>query len=71
MSGITITRENAERMIKAHQYLYYVLATPVWSDLKYDSFCKEHGIEGGGGSDMASSYSPETVKLADKLLKPK
>ena len=53
--------------VKAHQYLYYVAAKPVWSDYQYDVFCKEHGIEGGGGSDRAQDYSPEIIKLAEGM----
>lgn len=55
-------------VIRAHQYLYYVLVRPVISDYDYDMMCARHGIEGGGGSDLASSYSEEEVRLAKKML---
>ncbi len=54
-------------IVAAHQYLYYVLAFPIWSDFAYDAFCKHHGIEGGGGSDSASDYSAEAIELADAM----
>ncbi len=53
----------------AHQYLYYVLSSPVWSDRKYDLFCETHGLEGNGGSDLARDYSPEVVSLAALISK--
>lgn len=55
-------------VIRAHQYLYYVLGRPVVTDYVYDMLCKQHGIEGGGGSDLASSYSEEEIRLAKKML---
>lgn len=54
--------------IKAHQYLYYVKAAPIWSDYDYDMYCRSHGIEGGGGSDMEDSYSQEVKDYAHKML---
>lgn len=53
-----------ESIVLAHQYLYYVLSDPVWSDYKYDMYCRRHGIDGGGGSDRAKDYSLEVRKLA-------
>lgn len=50
--------------MKAHQYLYYVEARPVLSDYEYDKFCREHDLEGGGGSDRASDYPPAVIALA-------
>lgn len=57
-----------EQIQQAHQYLYYVLGRPVWSDYEYDRFCSKHGLECGGGSDLASSYTPEVQKLALSLI---
>lgn len=54
-------------LVRAHQYLYYVLAQPVLSDWDYDALCRHHGIEGGGGSDMAESYTEEEKALARRL----
>lgn len=54
--------------MQAHQYLYYVESHPVVSDYEYDMFCKEHGLFGGGGSDLASSYSPKVISIAKDLL---
>ena len=55
-------------LVRAHQYLYYVLAQPVLSDWDYDALCRHHGIEGGGGSDMEESYTEEEKVLARHLL---
>lgn len=54
-------------IIAAHQYLYYVLARPVWSDYDYDRYCRANGIEGGGGSDRASDYDPLVRTLAHTM----
>jgi hypothetical protein len=56
-------------IVAAHQYLYYVLARPVWSDYDYDRYCSAHGIAGGGGSDRAQDYAPEIVRLAEAMLR--
>lgn len=56
-----------EQIVRAHQYLYYVLCEPVISDYEYDMFCQKHGIEGGGGSDIADSYTDFEKDLADQL----
>lgn len=53
-----------EQMVLAHQYLYYILTTPIWSDYEYDNYCKKHYIYGGGGSDLKSSYSSAIIALA-------
>jgi len=55
--------------MRAHQFLYYVMGQPVLSDFAYDQFCKEHGLEGNGGSDMESSYKEEEKELARKMLR--
>lgn len=55
--------------VKAHQYLYYVVGRPVLSDYDYDMLCRKLGVEGGGGSDLASSYSKEEKELAEAYLK--
>jgi len=57
----------AAAIIKAHQYLYYVQSNPLWTDLDYDAFCHAFGIQGGGGSDCASHYAPEIVRLAEEM----
>jgi len=51
----------------AHQYLYYVKSDPVWDDFKYDAYCKEYGLQGGGGSDSAKDYPAHIVKLAEGI----
>jgi hypothetical protein len=53
-----------QQIVAAHQYLYYVLQAPVWSDYDYDRYCRQHGVEGGGGSDCADHYSEEIRALA-------
>ncbi len=58
-----------EQVMKAHQYLYYVGPHNVWSDYEYDQFCDRHGLDGKGGSDRASDYPAEVVKLAHEILK--
>jgi len=57
-----------QHVVKAHQYLYYVLGTAVWSDYDYDKYCRKYGIEGGGGSDCAEHYSEDEKKLARLFL---
>lgn len=63
-----MTSEQALLLQQAHQYLYYVRCAPVWTDFQYDLFCKEAGLEPGGGSDGAEDYSKEARRLADSLL---
>jgi NAD-dependent DNA ligase len=58
----------APTLIRAHQYLYYVLGTPVLSDYDYDRLCQSLGISGGGGSDLASSYTDKEKDAAKRLL---
>lgn len=58
-----------EKIVKAHQYLYYVLGTPEWSDYEYDMYCRDNGVDGGGGSDLETSYSDDDKKLAKALFK--
>lgn len=60
-----------EQIVQAHQYLYYVLAKPVLSDYDYDMFCKKHGIDGNGGSDLESSYPAAIKAIALNMLKKK
>jgi NAD-dependent DNA ligase len=55
-------------IVRAHQYLYYVRLTPVLTDYDYDMLCHRLGVEGGGGSDLASSYTVEEKRVADELL---
>ena len=63
-----LERKKNEDIVAAHQYLYYVLATPVWSDYEYDMFCRDNNIDSKGGSDLESSYTEEQKQLARKLL---
>lgn len=58
-----------EMVMEAHQYLYYVKAEPVISDREYDEFCRMHDLNGGGGSDLESSYSDGVKSLAQKISK--
>jgi len=58
------------KTVLVHQYLYYVLAKPIWSDYEYDLFCHKHSIDGGGGSDRASDYPQDIIDEANKLLHP-
>ena len=57
-----------ETTIKVHQYLYYVLAKPVWSDRTYDMFYREHDLFGGGGSDLVSDYPDDVIQMANDLI---
>jgi hypothetical protein len=57
------------QIVLIHQYLYYVMNAPIWSDYEYDRYCKAHGLEGGGGSDRASDYSAEIANLAKRAQK--
>ena len=57
-----------EQIMKAHQYLYYVLGFPVLTDQEYDRFCSDNGLFGGGGSDRDEDYSADTKALADAIL---
>lgn len=54
-------------LMLAHQYLYYVVSRPVLTDYQYDRFCEEHGLDGIGGSDLASDYPPAVVALAERI----
>jgi hypothetical protein len=56
-----------QQTVRAHQYLYYVLTQPVLSDWDYDTLCRHHGIEGGGGSSFESDYTEEEKALARRL----
>jgi len=58
---------NANLVMRAHQYLYYVQCRPVLTDHQYDSFCKQHGLFGGGGSDRESDYTDEEKDMARKI----
>lgn len=58
-----------EEIMQAHQYLYYVKSEPIISDYEYDMFCKEHGLFGGGGSDLWDSYSERVRSLAEEMYR--
>lgn len=60
---------SAKDLMLAHQFLYYVRHAPVISDREYDEFCKSNGLDGGGGSDLASSYPTHVIALAERLTK--
>ncbi len=51
-------------IVAAHQYLYYALGAPIWTDMAYDAYCRHHGIPGGGGSDCVSDYADDVRQLA-------
>ena len=57
-----------EQIVKAHQYLYYVQARPIWTDRHYDSYCRRNGLSGIGGSDRACDYSDSDRLLASRLV---
>lgn len=70
--GATI---QAERLVMAHRYLYYVLSESVVSDGVYDQLEREaraicppaspvHGV----GSSLPDSYSAEVQEVARSLL---
>lgn len=58
------------KLLKAHQYLYYCLGTPVLTDYEYDKWCRDNNLDSKGGSDLESSYSQEEKELAICLLNP-
>ncbi len=51
-------------IVAAHQYLYYALGAPIWTDMAYDAYCRHHGIPGGGGSDCVADYAEPVRQLA-------
>lgn len=59
---------NPHLLMRAHQYLYYVKCSPVISDYEYDRFCKDNGLDGGGGSDRARDYFEDEIELAYDLI---
>lgn len=65
--GVVVDPSPAD-LQKVHQYLYYVLSRPIWTDTEYDDFCRKHGLQCGGGSDCAEHYSPQTRRLAHSML---
>lgn len=58
---------SAKNIMLAHQYLYYVSITPIWTDYEYDIFCKKNNFHGGGGSDCESSYSTLIKGIANHM----
>jgi NAD-dependent DNA ligase len=58
-----------ETILKAHQYLYYVLGTPVLTDREYDMWCRDNNLDSKGGSDLESSYTEEEKEIARGMLK--
>ena len=66
--SITVTHPpEPASVMKAHQYLYYVKLAPVISDYEYDTYCREHNLFGGGGSDMECSYTDSDRALAASM----
>ncbi len=59
---------NHQDIALAHQYLYYVSSSPIWSDHEYDQFCKRHGIDGSGGSDLEDQYPKHVKAIAQHML---
>lgn len=59
---------NPEKIIQAHQYLYYVKTKPIWTDYQYDRYCSKYNIEGGGGSDREDDYPADIKDLAHQML---
>ncbi len=68
---MTQDQPSHELTIQAHRYLYYVLGTPVLSDIEYDmleaSLPVESEIRQTVGSDRASDYSLEAIMLANHI----
>ena len=54
--------------MRAHQYLYHVIGSPVMADHEFDRFCRMHDLDGSGGSDRASDYKHEEVIEAGLIL---
>ena len=61
------------RTLRAHQYLYYVLAHPIISDQKFDEMEAEYeertGQELPIGSESERHYTRDEIDLAKSLLK--
>lgn len=55
-------------VMKVHQYLYYVLHKPLWTDQAYDTYCLDHNLQGIGGSDLPSDYSLPIREYANSLV---
>lgn len=59
---------DAMEYIRAHQYLYYVLASPVLSDYDYDRYVRWTCLDDGkGGSDNWNDYNVRERSLARLL----
>jgi hypothetical protein len=54
--------------LRAHQYLYYCVCTPVLTDYEYDMFGRDTGEDYKGGSDNPAHYSSVQVDLARKIV---
>lgn len=54
--------------LRAHQYLYYILARPVLTDYEYDMFGRDSGEDYKGGSDRTEDYSLNDKALALAIL---
>lgn len=55
--------------LRAHQYLYYILGTPVLTDHEFDMWGRDNDLDYKGGSDCADDYTEEQKELAAKILK--
>lgn len=59
--------KSPDKIVKAHQYLYYVKNQPIWTDYQYDRYCSKFDIEGVGGSDSEDDYTKEIKDLANDM----
>lgn len=67
---------DAERLVMAHRYLYYVECAPVLSDPAYDVIERKARAMPSlansdiqkVGSSLSSSYTAEQIKKAEELL---
>ena len=65
----------AEKLVMAHRYLYYVLSESVVADAVYDqlerearNICSSESPVHGVGSSLPDSYSADVQQLALELL---
>jgi NAD-dependent DNA ligase len=55
--------------LRAHQYLYYILGTPVLTDHEFDMWGRDNDLDYKGGSDCADDYSQDEKDLASDILR--
>lgn len=70
-----LTPHEAETLVMAHRYLYYVMSDSVLNDAVYDqlerearAICPPESPVHGVGSSLPSSYSEDQKKKAEELL---